>query len=183
MLVGFAPQDPAHRRALRLRKGARRTGHRGLGRGGQAAQTDAQAEEAVAVVERGGRGPPRPLLEGILAQVRPRTHDTLHEANYGLDYSPVQTSPASRPVDLAGLGRLRPAQAGAHLGHRRKAAVGATATAPAADPDPRLVGFRDTPGGCGPPAEPPKPCGRSPGRPKGSRSGPAKRHPALKTAS
>jgi hypothetical protein len=33
----------------------------------------------------------------------------------------------------------------------------------------------------GTPAEPPKPCGRSPGRPKGSRSGPAKRHPALKT--
>jgi DDE superfamily endonuclease len=31
-------------------------------------------------------------------------------------------------------------------------------------------------------AEPPKPCGRSPGRPKGSRTGPAKRHPALKTA-
>jgi hypothetical protein len=34
----------------------------------------------------------------------------------------------------------------------------------------------------GTPAEPPKPCGRSPGRPKGSHSGPAKRHPALKTA-
>jgi hypothetical protein len=33
----------------------------------------------------------------------------------------------------------------------------------------------------GTPAEPPKPCGRSPGRPKGSRSGPAKRYPALKT--
>jgi len=32
------------------------------------------------------------------------------------------------------------------------------------------------------PARAPKPCGRSPGRPKGSRSGPAKRHPALKTA-
>ena len=31
-------------------------------------------------------------------------------------------------------------------------------------------------------AKPPKPCGRSPGRPKGSRTGPAKRHPALKTA-
>jgi hypothetical protein len=31
-------------------------------------------------------------------------------------------------------------------------------------------------------AEPPKPCGRSPGRPKGSGTGPAKRHPALKTA-
>lgn len=30
------------------------------------------------------------------------------------------------------------------------------------------------------PANPPKPCGRSPGRPKGRRSAPAPRHPALK---
>jgi hypothetical protein len=35
----------------------------------------------------------------------------------------------------------------------------------------------------GTPANPPKPCGRSPGRPKGSRRGPAPRHPAIhKTA-
>jgi hypothetical protein len=34
----------------------------------------------------------------------------------------------------------------------------------------------------GTPAKAPKPCGRSPGRPKGSRSGRAKRHPAIKTA-
>jgi hypothetical protein len=35
----------------------------------------------------------------------------------------------------------------------------------------------------GTPASPPKPCGRSPGRPKGSRRGPAPRHPAVhKTA-
>ncbi len=32
----------------------------------------------------------------------------------------------------------------------------------------------------GTPANPPKPCGRSPGRPKGSRSGRARRYPALK---
>jgi len=32
------------------------------------------------------------------------------------------------------------------------------------------------------PANPPKPCGRSPGRPKGARSGPARRCPALKRA-
>ena len=32
----------------------------------------------------------------------------------------------------------------------------------------------------GTPAKPPKPCGRSPGRPKGRRSGRAERHPALK---
>ena len=32
----------------------------------------------------------------------------------------------------------------------------------------------------GTPAKPPKPCGRSPGRPKGRLSGKAKRYPALK---
>jgi hypothetical protein len=34
----------------------------------------------------------------------------------------------------------------------------------------------------GTPAKPPKPCGRSPGRPKGRLSGKAKRYPAIKTA-
>ena len=34
----------------------------------------------------------------------------------------------------------------------------------------------------GTPAKAPKPCGRSPGRPRGSRSGPAIRYPALKKA-
>jgi hypothetical protein len=100
----------------------------------------------VVVVERGGRGGSRPLLEGVLPQVRPRTHYPLPEANPGLDHSSVQTPRTSRPVDLVGLGRLRPAQAGAHLGHRQKAAVGACATAPAFDPDPRVEEFRNTPG-------------------------------------
>jgi len=45
-----------------------------------------------------------------------------------------------------------------------------------------LGGFATLLGVVGTPAKPPKPCGRSPGRPKGSRSGPAKRHRALKTA-
>jgi hypothetical protein len=34
----------------------------------------------------------------------------------------------------------------------------------------------------GSPASAPKPCGRSPGRPRGSRSGPAARHPTIKKA-
>jgi hypothetical protein len=34
----------------------------------------------------------------------------------------------------------------------------------------------------GTPAKSPKPCGRSPGRPKGKLSGPAQRHPAIKKA-
>jgi hypothetical protein len=46
-----------------------------------------------------------------------------------------------------------------------------------------LRGFATLLAVVGTPAKPPKPCGRSPGRPKGSRTGPAKRHPALKTAS
>jgi len=40
--------------------------------------------------------------------------------------------------------------------------------------------FSHLPGELGTPAAPPKPCGRSPGRPKGRRSGPAPRYPALK---
>jgi hypothetical protein len=32
------------------------------------------------------------------------------------------------------------------------------------------------------PAKPPKPCGRSPGRPKGSLSGRAERYPAIRKA-
>jgi hypothetical protein len=45
-----------------------------------------------------------------------------------------------------------------------------------------LRGFATLLAVVGTPAKPPKPCGRSPGCPKGSRSGLAKRHPALKTA-
>ena len=41
---------------------------------------------------------------------------------------------------------------------------------------PQLLATLDTP------ADPPKPCGRSPGRPLGRRSGPAPRHPAIKKA-
>jgi hypothetical protein len=41
-------------------------------------------------------------------------------------------------------------------------------------------GFLELRAWLGTPASPPKPCGRSPGRPKGARSGPAPRRPALK---
>jgi hypothetical protein len=41
---------------------------------------------------------------------------------------------------------------------------------------PQLLVILDTP------ADPPKPCGRSPGRPVGRRSGPARRYPAIKKA-
>src|SRR5215204_3294132 len=129
-----------------MREGTRRAGHRDLGGGGQAAQADPQTEEALAVVERGGRCGSRSPLEGILSQVRPRTHHTVPEANPQLDRSPVQAPRAGRPLDVAGLGRLRAAEAGARHRRRPEAAVGAMATAPAADPDPRAEEFCDTPG-------------------------------------
>ena len=74
------------------------------------------------------------------------TRDPLHEANSGLDHSPLQTPRASRPVDLGGARCLRPAQAGARHRRRQKPAVGATATASAADADPCAPKFCDTPG-------------------------------------
>jgi hypothetical protein len=45
-----------------------------------------------------------------------------------------------------------------------------------------LRGFATLLAAVGTPAREPKPCGRSPGRPKGRLSGRAKRHPALKKA-
>jgi hypothetical protein len=48
--------------------------------------------------------------------------------------------------DLAGAISLRAAETGARNRRRPEAAVGATATAPTADPDPRPQEFRDTPG-------------------------------------
>jgi hypothetical protein len=49
-------------------------------------------------------------------------------------------------VDLAGFGRLRSTEAGACHRRRREAALGASATTPAIDPDPRAEGFRNTAG-------------------------------------
>jgi hypothetical protein len=106
----------ADRRALRVRKGAHRTGLRSPGGGGQAAQADPQAQEAVVVVEWAKRGGSQSPVALLLSQVRPRAHDPLPEANPGLDHAEGATSRAGRSVDVAGVGRLRPAQAGARPG-------------------------------------------------------------------
>jgi hypothetical protein len=142
-------------------------------------ERDPQAQEAVAVVERGGRGGSRPPLESLQPSVRPRTHDTLDEANPRLECSPIQAPRAGRALDLAGALGLRAAETGARHRRRPEAAVGATQ---AAGPDLRVEEFRDTFGERWHSSKAAEPCGRSPGRPKGSRSGPAKRHPALKVS-
>ena len=55
---------------------------------------------------------------------------------------------------------------------------------PPAAPTPLRVqrGFGALVAALGTPASPPKPCGRSPGRPRGRRSAPAPRTPAVKSA-
>jgi hypothetical protein len=98
----------------------------------------------------------RPHLAGVMSQVRPRTLNTLHETNPGLDDAEGASPRAGRPLDLAGIGCLRPAEAGAHHRRRRKTTLGACAAASAVDPDPRPAGFRDTPGGRRHPGEAPE---------------------------
>jgi hypothetical protein len=170
-----------------MREGTRRAGHRDLGGGGQAPQADPQAQEAVAVVERGGRCGSRSALESILPQVRPRTHHTVPEANPQLDRSPVQAPREQADrwtwLVLAAYAQLRLARA---IVADRRLPWERSQRPRRLTPTrvlPRAEEFCDTPGdGGGTPAEPPKPCGRSPGRPRGSRTGPAKRYPALKKA-
>ena len=107
------------------------------------------------------------LWKAYWSQVRPRTHDTLHETNPGLDDAEGAPSRAGRPMDLAGIGRLRPAEAGACHRRRREATLGASATASAVDPDPRPAGFRDSLGGRGHPGEAPETLREVSGAPEG----------------
>jgi hypothetical protein len=73
-----------------------------------------------------------------------------------LPLSTPWTSRCGRPMDLAGLGRLRPAEAGACHRRRREAALGASQAASAVDPHARPAGFRDAPSGSGYPGEAPE---------------------------
>jgi hypothetical protein len=163
-------------------------GHCGPGRGGQVAQADPQAQEALAVVERGGRGGPRELLWKAYCRRFDLEHtpDTLHETNPGLDDAEGAPPEQADPVGPGWYcGRLCPELrlARATVADARLPSLGASATASRRlTPTRVLRGFATLLAVVGTPAKPPKPCGRSPGRPKGSRSGLAERHPALKTA-
>ena len=80
---------------------------------------------AVAVVGRPRRGGPQSGVAGLGSPVRHRAHRPLRQADPRLDHPTAPPSRPSRPVDLAGTGRLRPATPGPRDRRRPAAAVGA----------------------------------------------------------
>jgi hypothetical protein len=127
-----------------------------------------------------------PSAQGAVARlrapVRPGAHHPLRQADPWLDHAQGAPSRAGRPLDLAGAGRLHPAASGPHDHLRPAAAMGTTPRTEPAQPlpsAPRVPQPRCT---VGSPTKSPKPCGRSPGRPTGSRTGPARRYPTIKKA-
>ncbi len=89
---------------------------------------------------------------------------------------------AGRPLGRPGPRRLHPAPTRPRVGRRPATALGAAARPHPTHSRPRPPGFLSTAAGPGAPARAPKPSKAGPGRPKGSRRGPAPRHPAIKKA-
>ena len=140
------------------------------------------AQGAVAVVGRPRRARPGsgPCLAGLCPPVRPGTHRPVLQADPGLD-DPRPRHPAQADrwtwLVLAAYTQLRLA---------RQVAGDQRLPWERPRPQPRLSPYRVRRGfprllcALGSPAAAPKPSGRSPGRPKGRRSGPAARYPAIK---
>ena len=141
---------------------------------------DASTQGAMAVVAGPRHARPGGAVAGLRAPLRPRAHHPLLQADPWLDHPKGAASRAGRAVDLARPGRLHPAPLARASTTDQPAAMGTAAAQHPADAGsrpPRVSRLLRT---VGSPANAPKPCGRSPGRPQGSRAGPAKRHPAIK---
>jgi hypothetical protein len=159
----------------------------GVGGGREAAsrREAARAEKAVVVVVGWSRRTTgsRPSLARVHQTLRPGAHLSLSKADIGMDHTSGAPSRAGRPVDVAGDSGFHPTQAGA--GERWGSAAALGEALPETG---RLTPVRvhrvvsALLAQLGTPAKPPKPCGRSPGRPKGRLSGRAKRYPTLKKA-
>jgi hypothetical protein len=163
-----------------------RHAHPGRGRAVAPRREPAGASGLVAMVARtggdgAGSGSPLALVREAL---RPGAHLPLAQAGYGVDYPSGSSPRAGRSVeDVAGCGRLHAAKVGARPCCGPASAVGAPLHETG-----RLTPVRvhrvvsSLLVELGTPAKAPKPCGRSPGRPKGRLSGRAKRYPAIKKA-
>ena len=145
-VAGASPENAAGRRALRKRECGRGGGHGCSGGGGAAAtrRETPQAEGAVAVVARRGRPGPRPPLASLLPALRRGALRQVPERDSRLDGAEGSTPRAGRPLDLAGLDRLRSARV--DQGRRRGPspapgeALGASVAHAGSGPE----GFRDT---------------------------------------
>jgi hypothetical protein len=134
---------------------------------------------AVAVV---GRPRPRPLDLDLAWRAHVRRFGLEHTVRFAKQTLGWTTTPAAAPpaqaerwLVVAGYAQLRLArQLVADSGWRGAAPPTRTAVAL-----PGRRGFPRLPCALGSPASAPNPSGRSPGRPKGHRPGPALRHPAV----
>ena len=72
-----------------------------------------------------GSAGPGPAVASLRPPLRPGAHAALLQAEPGLDDAARPPSRASRPLDLAGRGRLHPVAAGAAVGRRSPPALGA----------------------------------------------------------
>ena len=171
MLGGVAPEDPAHRRALRVRQDARGAGHGGL-------------LVEVGKLPRQTRKPKKLWLWwseeqkaslDLIWKAYCRWFDLEHTIRFMKQTLGWMAPRVRHPEQadrwtwliLVAYVQLRLAR------HRCRpeAAVGATATASTADPDACLAGFRHTPGGRGHPGEAPKTLREIPRPPEGQPHG------------
>jgi hypothetical protein len=125
----------------------------------------------------------RDAVARLRAPLRPGAHHPLRQADPRLGHPAAPSSRAGRPLDLAGCWPPTPSCAwpagwpvtggyrGSDPAHRGRLTPGRVRR-----------GFPQLLAALGSPACAPKPCGRSPGRPRGSQSGPAVRHPTIKKA-
>ena len=178
---GAAPRPPAaHPRdggAPGGRPPARPAAHAGRRLAVVAARPSAGRGPAGAVS--GGPGPP---LAGVLPPRRSGADLQISEADAPLGHAAGAPARAGRPLDLAGARRVHPAAPGPRGRRRPPPAVGAPPPPGPAHPRAGAPEFRDAGAVAAPRRRAPKPCGRSPGRPKGRRSAPAARYPPVKKA-
>jgi hypothetical protein len=182
-LGGLHPEAGRPRPLDRLPRAADRDRHGDPGAGRAPARAPrAGGQDAVAVVGRPRHARTWSSAGGLHPALRPRAHLPLLQAGPGLDHPAGAHPGAGRPLDLAGPGRLHPAAAGPPDHRRHRLPWERRLPDRPADPDPHPPRFPRLLPVLGTPASPPKPCGRSPGRPRGSRRGPAPRHPAIHKA-
>jgi hypothetical protein len=123
------------------------------------------------------------LVAGLRQEVRPRAHDPLPQADAGVERAEGQAPRTDGPLELARALSLRPTKAGPlSCADDRRLPWERPQRDRRLTPCRTLRGFATLLAAVGTPAREPKPCGRSPGRPKGRLSGRAKRYPALKKA-
>src|SRR5215208_1495588 len=116
------------RRSRKSRASTHRGRHASAG-GGRAAAARGEAAQAACAVamvawSRRGGAKPEAHLARLRQAFRPGAYLPLSQTGFGMDHASGKASRASRPVDVAGFGRIHPAQAGTSARSGPEAALG-----------------------------------------------------------